>query len=212
MKKILIGTTNISKVKRFEALLKNYDVKFYTLRDLSVTDEPRENGTTPEENAVIKAKFYGKYFDLVICNDSGLYFEGLPIEDPRQPALNIRAPQGKRLDDEEMIAYYADLIHTLGGKVLAYYLDGIAVYNHGNIHAFTEPLESAKCSAFYMVETPSEKRHLGWPLDSLSQNQKTGEYFVEVGNFQYDTEDEQIILGEYRKHLIDFLAKALDLT
>lgn len=26
---------------------------------------------------IIKAEFYGQYFDVVICNDSGLYFERL---------------------------------------------------------------------------------------------------------------------------------------
>lgn len=57
-------------------------------------------------NAVLKARFYGGYFDRVICNDSGLYLDGLALDDERQPGLNIRSPRGKRLDDEEMIEYY----------------------------------------------------------------------------------------------------------
>ena len=102
--KILIGTTNPAKVGRFAEFLKDCDVEFYTLRDLHITAEPDEKGNTPEENAIIKAKFYGQYFDKVICNDSGLYFDGLPLDDKRQPGLNIRTPNGeKRLDDEEMI-------------------------------------------------------------------------------------------------------------
>ena len=54
--RILLGTTNPSKVKRFSDLLKGYDVEFVTLKDLAITDEPEENGTTPEENAIAKAK------------------------------------------------------------------------------------------------------------------------------------------------------------
>ena len=127
-KKVLIGTTNPSKMRRFRDLLKEYSVEFYTLQDLGIIDEPEETGTTPEENAILKAKFYGKYFDRVICNDSGLYFDELPLNDPRQPGLHVRTPQGTRLDDEQMISYYASLVHELGGRVLAYYLDGIAVY------------------------------------------------------------------------------------
>ena len=73
--KILLGTTNPSKVKRFSDLLKGCDVEFVTLKDLAITAEPEENGATPEENAILKAKFYGQYFDVVICNDTGLYFE-----------------------------------------------------------------------------------------------------------------------------------------
>ncbi len=48
--KVLIGTTNPSKVKRFEELLSGYDIAFFTL-------------------------------DKVICNDSGLYFDSLPLKD-----------------------------------------------------------------------------------------------------------------------------------
>lgn len=191
-------------------MLEGCDAQFYTLRDLDITAEPEEAGKTPEENAVIKAKFYGKFFDRVICNDSGLYFDELPLDDHRQPGLNIRTPDGgKRLDDEEMIEYYSRLVTSLGGKVLAYYLDGIAVYNQGEVYAFTEDIENAKRSAFYMVEKPSENRHEGWPLDSISLNKNTMTYFVDKGNNQYDNVEENIMIGEYRKHLVDFLKHAL---
>ena len=83
--RILLGTTNPSKVKRFSDLLRGSDVEFVTLKDLAITAEPEEDGTTPEENAVLKAKFYGQYFDVVICNDSGLYFEELALQDAPQP-------------------------------------------------------------------------------------------------------------------------------
>ena len=86
-KEILIGTTNPSKVGRFAELLSEYAVRFYTLKDLDITEEPEETGSTPEENARQKALFYGQYFDAVICNDSGLYIKELPLEDPRQPGL-----------------------------------------------------------------------------------------------------------------------------
>lgn len=77
-KTVLLGTTNPAKIKRFEELLRGYAVRFYTLSDLHIEKEPRETGTTPWKNAELKAKFYGQYFDLVICSDSGLYFDGLP--------------------------------------------------------------------------------------------------------------------------------------
>ena len=106
--RVLLGTTNPSKVKRFSDLLKGYDIEFITLRDIEVIEEPKEMGNTPEENAIMKAEFYGQYFDVVICNDSGLYFEELDFEDLRQPGLNIRTPMNMdRLSDEEMIDYYS---------------------------------------------------------------------------------------------------------
>lgn len=211
--KVLIGTTNPSKVRRFEGFLKDYDVEFYTLDDLNITEEPAESGNTPEENAILKARFYGQYFDRVICNDSGLYFDTLSLEDPRQPGLHIRTPRGgKRLNDEEMIVYYSNLIYELGGRVTAYYLDGIAVYNKGIVRSYMENPQDTQSDAFYMVDRPSANRTPGWPLDSLSLNKNTGTYFTDEGNNMYDEVQENIMVGEYRRRLTEFLASALELV
>lgn len=205
--KVLLGTTNPSKVKRFSDLLKDCDAEFVTLRDLTITAEPEENGITPEENAIAKARFYGQYFDRVICNDSGLYFEELALDDARQPGLNIRTPmQMNRLSDEEMIDYYSRLICELGGKVSAYYLDGIAVYNQGEIFSFMDQVTAQKTGAFYMIDKASPKRFEGWPLDSLSVNKDTGEYFVDG---RVVDSKENIIKGQYEKSIVSFLKRSL---
>ena len=210
--KVLIGTTNPSKIPRFEGFLTGCDVEFYTLNDLNITGEPEEVGITPIENAEIKARYYGQFFDRVICNDSGLYFDCLLLDDSRQPGLNIRTPQGRaRMTDEEAIQYNSSLVHELGGKGLAYYMDGIAVYNRGEVYTFMETGESNRASAFYMVETPSPKRQKGWPLNSLSINRKTNDYFVDGGNNKYDPVREDIMIGSYRQRVIEFLKESLGL-
>ena len=207
--RVLLGTTNPAKIARFAEFLPDCGVEFITLQDLGITAEPAETGKTPEENARLKAAFYGQFCDRVICNDSGLFFDCLPLDDPRQPGLHIRTPQGVRLEDEEMITYYADLVHSLGGKVLAYYLDGIAVYREGQIESFLD--ERGKLAAFYMVDKPSANRHPGWPLDSISVNKNTMTYFVDHGNNIYDPVEEQIMVGEYRKRVVTFLKHALQI-
>ena len=205
--KVLIGTTNVSKRERFSALLADKKVEIVSPEQCNIKDEPEESGKTPEENARLKAAFYGQHFDIVICNDSGLYFKELPIDDPRQPGLNIRTPMGKkRLSDEEMISYYTGLIRTLGGKVEAFYLDGVAVLCSKQIYTFMDQ-ESALQKSFYMVDTPSEKRREGWPLDSLSISKKTGRYFVD----RRDSESDNIVTDEYRNKLRAFLCNALNL-
>lgn len=166
--KVLIGTTNPAKLTLFEQVLEGYPVTFVTLRDLGITAEPEEMGEDPAANAAIKAAFYGQYADYVICNDSGLYFDALPLDDPRQPGLHIRTPRGKRLDDEEMILYYSQLVHSLGGKALAYYLDGFAVKTPAGLQTFMKSQEEGRQNAFWMLDTPCEERRPGWPLDSLS--------------------------------------------
>lgn len=207
MKRVLLGTTNPSKVNRFSHLLAGNDIEFITLRDLEIVDEPKEMGKTPEENAIMKAKFYGNYFDIVICNDSGLYFEELDLADERQAGLNIRTPMGmERLSDEEMIEYYSKLVERLGGKVSAYYLDGIAVYNKWMVSSFMDVEASKEIGSFYMIDKASPKRFEGWPLDSLSISKETGKYFVDGSD---TNSKENIIYGEYKKRVIQFLKESI---
>lgn len=178
---ILLGTTNPSKVGYFAKVLEGADVTFVTLRDLGISAEPEETGATPRENAAIKAQFYAQYAPegIVICADSGFYLDGLPLEDPRQPGLHVRTPGGgKRLDDEEMIAYYAGLAHELGGEAMAYYLDGAAVMANGKLHTFQQTREEARANCFYLVETPSKERREGWPIDTVAKT-KDGHYFLD---------------------------------
>ena len=178
--KILIGTTNPAKLNYYSNILKEYDVECISLHDIGVTDEPEESGHNPTENSEIKVRFYSKYYDMVICNDAGLYIEDLPFDDKRQPGLKIRSPQGKRLDDEQMIEYYTNLAHSLGGKIFCYYLDGISIYNHGEIFNFTA--QDARSRGFYMIDKPSRERRPGWPLDSISLNKDTLTYFIDQKN------------------------------
>ena len=209
MVKVLLGTTNPSKIERFSFLLRVYDIEFLTLNDICVKDEPEETGGTPEENAIIKAAFYGKYFDSVICSDSGLYFKELDTLDKHQPGLKIRTPMGQnRLSDEEMIEYYSRLIKSLGGKVSAYYLNGIAVYHKGKVSSFMDIKTAQETSIFDMIDKPSPLRFPGWPLDSLSINRETGLYFVEA---KVNKSKENIIKGDYERRIVNFLKSSLEL-
>lgn len=168
MRTILVGTSNPSKIRFFEQFIEQEDVRLVTPGELGIGESPEENGKTPVENAVLKAAFYGQYAECVICADSGLYFDELPLTDPRQPGLHIRTPGGKRLDDEEMIAYYAELVRSLGGKVTAYYLDGFALRVGEETHTFEATREECRARAFTMTDMPCAYRRPGWPLDSLS--------------------------------------------
>ncbi len=206
MKTLLVGTTNPSKAVYFQDLLQGCGARFVTLRDLGITAEPGETGATPEENARIKAAFYGQYAERVICADSGLYFDALPLDDPRQPGLHIRTPGGgARLDDEQMIAHYAQLVHSLGGKLLAYYLDGAAVYARGEVFGFQATREEAMSWAFTMVDTPCVWRREGWPLDSLSL-EADGRYFLDPSKARFPQEK-----SSYRARLRAFLMEAIGL-
>ena len=194
---------------RFSGLLRDTDARILTPSDLNITAVPEENGTTPAENAAVKAAFYSRYCDRVLCNDSGLYISDLPLSDPRQPGMHVRSPGGERLDDDGMIAYYAALAQSLGGRMTACYLDGVAVCCQGVISTYMDE-EEARNSAFYMLCAPHPIRHPGWPLDSLSISPRTGRYFVEETREDAPQED-NVIFDAYWQKLRAFLLSALKL-
>ena len=204
---VLIGTTNPSKLRMFREWLGEYPVELVTLSDLGITDEPTETGNTPTENARLKAEYYGRFADYCICQDSGLYLDALPLEDPRQPGLHIRTPEGKKLDDEEMITYYSRLAGSLGGRVMAYYLDGFAVKTPEGIQTYMKTREEARSGAFWLTDTPSEKRRPGWPLDSISL-MPDGSYFLDN---RYKLKSKPCNDTNTKKAWVRFLAQALGL-
>lgn len=76
MKTIWIATSNQHKVEEFKKMLKDYDVK--CLKDLEQPVEIIEDGTTFEENAVVKAmSLYKVLHQPVISDDSGIEVDAM---------------------------------------------------------------------------------------------------------------------------------------
>jgi XTP/dITP diphosphohydrolase len=82
MKKLLIATTRKGKLAEFKDILKDLKFKFLTLKDIKFPNlEPKETGKTFAENAIIKAKFYGRKSGLLtLADDSGLIVKSLPAK------------------------------------------------------------------------------------------------------------------------------------
>ncbi|MBQ7486452.1 MAG: non-canonical purine NTP pyrophosphatase [Clostridia bacterium] len=168
---VLIGTSNPSKVGFFTSLLDYPGIQCLTPGDLGIHDVPDETGTAPLENAIRKAEFYAHFHPVVCATDSGLFFDSIPPDDPRQPGLHLRSPYGHRLSDEEMLAYYAGLVRGLGGSVTAYYMDAFAFIVNGQLYTFEPLREELLKTAFTLRGTPVSARTPGWPLDSISFDQ-----------------------------------------
>jgi len=77
--KILIATTNQNKFKEIKEFLGDLPFKFLSLKDLKKKiAEPMEDGAKLEENAIIKATYYGeKTGMLTISEDSGIFVKAL---------------------------------------------------------------------------------------------------------------------------------------
>lgn len=74
MKKIIVATGNEGKMKEIRAILQGEDLVFTSLRDENLQDVVIvEDGTTFEENAIIKARTISDLTgQMVLADDSGL--------------------------------------------------------------------------------------------------------------------------------------------
>lgn len=79
--KILIATNNNNKLNEFKNKLKDFNIEFICLNDLSDYTEVNEDQESFHGNSYVKAKyFYDKYKIPVLSDDSGLvcYYNNLP--------------------------------------------------------------------------------------------------------------------------------------
>lgn len=73
MFELVVATNNAHKVKEYQEMFNGYNIKFYSMKDLGIVCNPVEDGTTYEENSLIKASALAKLTKLpVIADDSGL--------------------------------------------------------------------------------------------------------------------------------------------
>ena len=135
-----------------------------------------EDGKTPEENAIKKAK---QYYDVTkiptIAEDSGLYID--EFEENEQPGLFVRRIDGREdATDEEILNWYIDKLKKHGGESLAAYHTGVCIIDEmGKIYS-----ETIKENKFLMK---SEKNDLptisGGVLDCISYDLINKKYFNE---------------------------------
>ena len=81
LKKIVFATGNKGKVKEIQMILADLGVEVMTMKEEGIHVEVEENGSTYEENAMIKAREVAKYTDaIVMADDSGLEIDYLNKE------------------------------------------------------------------------------------------------------------------------------------
>lgn len=205
--KILYGTTNQAKLESMKRITKSLGVEIIGLNDLK---QPlpviEESGKNPLENAKIKAKTYFETFSMPVFScDSGLYFDDL--EDSLQPGTHIRRVNGKELTDEEMIIYYSNLARNYNGKLIGKYKNAIYFIVDESTHFFSMD-EALDTESFMLVSEPHEKRIKGFPLDSISMDIASGQYYYDIIEKTVDQSAiEQGFLTFFTKALAEFRGK-----
>lgn len=198
--KVLFASTNPSKVARFQKELESAGIDVITIRDLEETLDIEEIGKDALENAVIKAKAYYELTGLpTIGMDDTLFIEGIPAE--KQPGCFVRRVNGVELSDEEMLNYYVNLVREYGGRLLAKWVYGMAIWTEKGEFTYTWSNEG-----FYLTDTPSEKRNIRYPLDSISFEPNLQKYYSELS----DEEKKMLSKSDGLEDVINFIKKSLN--
>lgn len=81
MKKLIFATGNAGKMKEIKMILSDLDVEILSMKEAGIEPEIEEDGSSFEENALIKAKAVAAYTDaIVLADDSGLEVDYLNKE------------------------------------------------------------------------------------------------------------------------------------
>ncbi len=81
MSRIIFATGNAGKMKEIRKIMADLGMEILSMKEAGVKVEPDENGTTYEENALIKARAVATLTDdIVLADDSGLEIDYLNKE------------------------------------------------------------------------------------------------------------------------------------
>ena len=79
MKSIILASNNKDKVKEVKEILKGYDI--ISMKEAGIDVDIEENGTTFEENALIKARAIMKLTgQITMADDSGLELSNMMVQ------------------------------------------------------------------------------------------------------------------------------------
>lgn len=81
MKRIVFATGNAGKLREIKDIMADMDVEILSMKEAGIETDIVEDGTTFEENAIIKAKAIAAHTDaIVLADDSGLEVDYLGKE------------------------------------------------------------------------------------------------------------------------------------
>jgi non-canonical purine NTP pyrophosphatase, rdgB/HAM1 family len=73
MTKVIFATHNEGKMREIREIMKDLNIELYSLKDAGINIDIEENGTSFEENAIIKARtICNMTGEIVLADDSGL--------------------------------------------------------------------------------------------------------------------------------------------
>ena len=136
MKRIVIASGNKGKIKEFAEMLTDYEV--LGCKELGITEEIEENGTTFYENALIKAKYVSKKLGVpCLADDSGLMVECLDGAPGVYSARYAGENATDKLNNEKLLNEMKNSQNRRAkfvSSLVLYYPDGKVLTANGETH------------------------------------------------------------------------------
>ncbi len=197
--KLLYATGNEAKIRNMRFRLQGYDIEIVTPKELGIRLDVDETGTTPIENARLKAKAYFEKTGMpTLAADSGLYIDGIPEDE--QPGLYVRRVNGRTPSEEELIRHYSQLSAKCGGRLQARYKTGLVLLIEENEYTAVIPDDD-----IFIVSVPNQNRgHRGNPLDVVTVCPANGKYFNDCSLAELSA-----VAGHFDKECVRFLQESI---
>jgi hypothetical protein len=198
MRKLVIATTNINKIKRLSALLAGRGLEILSLANFDTNfEEPSESLNSPEAIAAQKALYYVSKLPkgvLVLTQDDALTFNDVAAKD--DPKNHIKQPVEQKygsFTDENAIRYYTELARKYGGTIDATFHYGHALVVRKDNARGTISLTAGKSQrAIRVVDRVNKPETVkGYFLAAISECQIDGKWV-----FYNDLTDEQSVIAD----------------
>ncbi len=177
MKRILIGTTNKGKVDELVSVfsdLKKHEIELVTLENMLKLMKPEETGATFEENAKLKAQFYGNKTGLpAISDDGGLMIDILNGE----PGVKSRRWPGHEATDQELIDYALEKLKGVPLEKRTAKLETCICFYDFDKQLF---LTESEHIDGWIAESPSPVITPGYPYRALFMVKQFNKYYDEL--------------------------------
>ena len=170
---LLLGSGNNGKIKEIKFYLEYFNLfKNYNILDLSSfrdLGEPEENGSTFEENSIIKSTFFfNKTNCLTLSDDSGFIVEGME----NFPGIKT-ARVAKELGDEQQVVNYIFRKNPEKKKISATFHCSISLIGHK-----VNKVVNGKAVGFII---PNKKGDDGFGYDPFFIPTSSKKTFAEMG-------------------------------
>lgn len=199
MNTLLVATTNPGKLGEIKHFLSDVPLTLVSLGDARITEQAEETGTTFDENAILKAKFYAKLSGLpTIADDGGFEIDALGGA-PGVKSHRWLSGQ-KDNEDEELIAYtFEKMKHIPVDKRGAQLRLVLALcLPDGEIHTSEAAVRGV------IPDRPSERRTKGFPYRSILFLPEINKYYD-----HHDLTEEENVVYNHRRRALEMLKPIL---